>query len=88
LKFSVIIPTNEEESYIEKTLSQFISVRNQFDIEIIVSDAGSTDNTVIISRKYADRVIVNKKNTSQNIAIGRNKGAVISTGDILVGSSG
>jgi glycosyltransferase involved in cell wall biosynthesis len=48
--------------------------------EIIVSDGGSEDNTVKIARKYANRVIV--KNT--NVAGGRNVGAKIAKGKILV----
>lgn len=59
---SVIIPTFNEEKYIENTLK---SVRNQDykgKYEIIVVDSKSKDKTVKIAKKYADRVIlVNKK---------------------------
>ena len=54
---TVIIPALNEEDYIENCLR---SLRDQTfrDFEIIVVDGGSTDRTVEISRKYADRVIL------------------------------
>jgi glycosyltransferase involved in cell wall biosynthesis len=52
---SVIIPTYQEEKYIEPTL---IALSNQTlkreKYEIIISDANSKDNTLKIARKYAD----------------------------------
>ena len=53
---SVIIPTWEEEKYIEKTLK---SLKNQdYDkrFEIIIVDAGSRDRTREIARKYTKKV--------------------------------
>ena len=76
---SIIIPTLNEEGYIEETL---LSVKNQTykNIEIIVSDGCSCDRTVDIAKKHADRVIVKKT----NIAAARNIGVKHSKGEIIV----
>jgi glycosyltransferase involved in cell wall biosynthesis len=81
---SVIIPALNEGKYISLILSQFTKeIRNKFNIEVIVSDGGSTDNTAEISRKYTDMVILNESGHRQTIAEGRNIGAQQARGDIL-----
>ena len=77
---SVIIPTKNEEGYIEKCL---VSLNRQRDYvkEIIVVDGGSTDRTVEIARKYADVVLVDPELDSPGK--GRNAGARIAKGSIL-----
>jgi cellulose synthase/poly-beta-1,6-N-acetylglucosamine synthase-like glycosyltransferase len=78
---SVIIPALNEENYIEATLK---AVKNQdYDgtYEIIVADGMSKDDTVKVAKKYADKVIIVKK---QMAAAERNAGARIAGGDILV----
>ncbi len=52
--------------------------------EIIVSDGGSTDETVALARAQADRVITHDGATRQTIAQGRNVGAQAARGDFLV----
>ena len=78
---SVIVPTLNEEKYIEKTLlslkSQTLS-RKKF--EIIVVDSSSNDNTVKIASKHADKVIVISK---KGISLARNIGAKSARGKIL-----
>jgi len=82
VKVSVIIPTKNEEEFIEKTLK---SVNNQSiprkDYEIIISDSESTDKTVKIAKKFADKILIKK---TSNPAKGRNYGAEHAKGDILV----
>ncbi len=79
-KVSVVIPTRNEEKYLGKALS---SLRRQDygGLEIIIGDAGSTDRTAQISRRYKARVVVEPKPT---IAAGRQKAALAASGDILV----
>lgn len=56
MNLSVIIPTLNEEKFIETCLR---SIRNQtIPAEIIVVDGGSTDQTVEIAKRYADKVLV------------------------------
>nr|MBA2746070.1 glycosyltransferase [Flavisolibacter sp.] len=52
---SIIIPTYNEAAQIEATLHQLITL-NEPPFEILVSDGGSTDDTVALAGKYA-RVI-------------------------------
>ncbi|MDD2678553.1 MAG: glycosyltransferase [Candidatus Nanoarchaeia archaeon] len=81
-EISFIIPCFNEEKYLEKTLKS-ISLQSipREKYEIIVSDGKSSDKTLEIAKKYADKV-VSKKNKS--ISHGRNLGARIAKGKILV----
>ncbi|MDI6802526.1 MAG: glycosyltransferase [Bacteroidota bacterium] len=84
-KISVVIPTLQEEKIIVGILSQFTAdLKKSHNIELVISDGGSTDRTLEIARKYADVVVENKNRVKQNISIGRNTGARSSSGDILV----
>lgn len=83
--FSVIIPAYQEERLIENILKQFNpELKNKHNIELIVSDGGSTDKTLMIASKYADLLIENKTGQRQNISIGRNIGAKHAKGNILI----
>jgi len=78
---SIVIPAHNEERYIEKTLSH-IKRQSHKNIEVIVVDDGSTDNTVKVSRKYANKVIELKKR--KGVSYARNAGAKIARGRLLV----
>lgn len=54
---SVIIPALNESKTIENCLQQFTELTAE-KVEIIVVDGGSTDNTVALSKPFADRVLV------------------------------
>jgi len=77
MKISVIIPTLNEESHIEKTLQSVIKQEGNY--EFYVVDGGSTDNTVVIAKRYAC-VISSKRGR----AIQMNAGAKLCKGDILL----
>lgn len=82
---SIIIPTLQEEKLIERTLSQFTpEIKQRFDLEVVVSDGGSTDRTLAIARRYSDIVIEKAKDSYQNISKGRNFGARAARGEILI----
>lgn len=81
-KISIIIPTLNEEKYIKRCL---FSLRDQeFDeeYEIIIGDSFSSDRTVEIAKEYADKIVLIEK--KGNASYGRNAGASVSKGDILV----
>ena len=77
MKISVVIPTLNEESHIEKTLQSVI--KQEGDYEICVVDGGSTDNTVAIAKRYA--CVINSK---RGRAIQMNAGTMSCKGDILL----
>ncbi|MBI1804631.1 MAG: glycosyltransferase [Ignavibacteriae bacterium] len=84
-RISVIIPTLQEESCIARTLRQFKrELRQKYALEIIVSDGGSTDRTIEIARSFADCVVERDPKARENISLGRNHGARVAHGDILV----
>jgi glycosyltransferase involved in cell wall biosynthesis len=76
--FSLIIPVFQEEKIIENELIKFTQeLRNKYNFELIISDGGSTDQTLNIAQNYADKVITNFTNKKQTIAEGRNYGAEV-----------
>ncbi|HMS64174.1 MAG TPA: glycosyltransferase [Ignavibacteria bacterium] len=84
-KISIIIPALNEEKLLERLLKQFNQeIKKKFDLEVIVSDGGSSDLTIQIARKHSDNVILHYKNSRQNISQGRNEGAKNSLGDVLI----
>ena len=80
---SIVIPTLQEEKVIGSTLS-LLRTGDEIPCEIIVSDGGSTDRTLEIARRLADRVIEHHSASRQTIAQGRNFGAKSARGEFLV----
>lgn len=79
---SIVIPVKNEESVIEKTLLKLKEIKT-LDYEVIVSDGHSTDTTVEICKKYADKVI-EPENPQKTIAAGKNAGAAVARGEFLL----
>lgn len=52
MKFSIITPTYNTASHLAETIESVLSQAGNFDIEYIVMDGGSTDNTIEILKKY------------------------------------
>ncbi|MBI3754771.1 MAG: TIGR04283 family arsenosugar biosynthesis glycosyltransferase [Deltaproteobacteria bacterium] len=73
--FSVVIPTLNEESILERTLKSIGQ-----DMEIIVVDAGSSDSTIKVAGKFTERVILSGKGRGSQM----DSGARMATGDILL----
>jgi glycosyltransferase involved in cell wall biosynthesis len=80
---SIIIPTRNEESIIEKTLKS-LKAGLLIPHEIIVTDGASADKTVELAKMYADKVVEHNSPNRQTIAEGRNAGAAVATGEFLV----
>ncbi len=81
VKVSVVIPTYNEENYIEKALKSLQS-QSFKDFEIIVVDDGSTDRTRDIIRKFDKATLIEGEHKGP--AFSRNIGARIAKGGILV----
>lgn len=75
---SIIIPTLNEEKNIKRVLS-VINKTSFIDYEIIIADAGSTDDTLKVAKEFD--CIITKGGLP---ARGRNAGAKIAKGDILL----
>jgi len=87
-RISIFIPTRNEAKYIGTTLAQFESFWDKYDLEIIVSDANSTDGTLEIVHHFValsnHRVkLVEGGPGKQNIAIGCNLGAAQAKAPLL-----
>lgn len=82
---SVIIPTLNEEKLLPQILEQFPEeLRARHALELIVSDGGSADDTVNIAHAHGAVVVAHEAEHRQTIAEGRNNGAAVAQGDILV----
>src|SRR5438045_2745184 len=82
---SIIIPTKNEEKLLERCLQQFTPrIKDRFNLEVIVSDGGSTDNTIGIAAAYADFIATHDAPHRQTIAEGRNRGAEMAHADLLL----
>ena len=83
-KISVIIPIFNSSKTLERTLESIINQKYR-NLEIILVNDGSTDNSLEICERYANRdsrvVVVNQKN--QGVGKARNHGIDISTGDFI-----
>lgn len=86
IKYSVIIPTLNESKLIKKNLEQFSSaeLKKKFNYEVIVSDGGSNDGTVELALQFADKVKILAEPHKKNIARGRNDGADVADGEVLI----
>lgn len=78
MRVSVIVPTYNEESFIERTLR---ALRRVGVHEIVVVDGGSEDRTLEIAKSYAD--IVESSSSLDSPAKARNVGIKLSTGDLV-----
>ncbi len=84
IKISIIIPIYNSGLYLRQSIE---SVLNQTykNIEVILIDDGSTDDSGIICDEYAQRdkrvVVIHKKNAGVSAA--RNKGINVATGDFI-----
>lgn len=73
---SVIIPTLNEERGIKET----IDAARSPDVELIISDGGSTDRTLAIASASGGRIVAGKKGR----ALQQNQGAAVARGDVLL----
>jgi rSAM/selenodomain-associated transferase 2 len=77
---SIIIPTFNEADQIKTTIAQLMRISEGQNFEIIVSDGGSTDNTVALA-KHAGATVVSSPRKGR--AAQMNTGATLAKGEIL-----
>lgn len=82
LKISIITPSYNQGQYIADTIISVIE-QEYSNLEYIIMDGGSKDETVDVIKKYADKITYweSKKDKGQSDAI--NKGLKKATGDIV-----
>ncbi len=56
MKFSIITPVYNGETYIAETIESILLQEGDFEIEYIIQDGGSTDTTADIVKAYADKL--------------------------------
>jgi rSAM/selenodomain-associated transferase 2/rSAM/selenodomain-associated transferase 1 len=76
-RISVIIPALNESSVIEKTMTTLLKCEQ---VEIIVVDGGSRDNTIELAKSYGATVL----STVPSKAVQMNAGAAHASGDVLL----
>lgn len=71
---SVFCPTYNHEKYIRKCLDGFVSQNTNFQIEVIVQDDASTDNTSSIIKEYSDNYpfIIHRLHEFNIFSLGKN----------------
>lgn len=77
---SVVIPTYNEADQIEHTISKTRAACGNAEIEIIVTDGGSTDDTIHTAKNAGATAILSDR---KGRAAQMNKGAALARGDIL-----
>lgn len=81
MKISVVIPSFNHDRFLRATLDSVLLQDHQ-EVEVLVFDGGSTDNTLSILQHYSDRIdFVSQKDKGQADAI--NHGLQKCSGDIL-----
>lgn len=82
MKISIITTNYNTDKYLERTIKSVLNQKGDFELEYIITDGGSIDNSLDIIKKYKDKIkYISEKDKGQSDGI--NKGLKISTGDIV-----
>lgn len=82
-KVSILIPVYNAESYLAEALESALN-QTWNNLEIIVVDDGSTDNSLAIAQKYASDIVKVYQQVNQGPCIARNKAFEMSSGDYIM----
>jgi glycosyltransferase involved in cell wall biosynthesis len=83
MKISVITPVYNGEKFIEETILSILEAGEGYDIDYLVIDDGSTDQTSQILRKYSTKIrVLWQENSGESAAV--NRGFIEAQGDYLL----
>lgn len=82
VKISFVVPVFNKKEYIRDCLNSLIS-QDMDDIEIIVINDGSTDNTLEILEEYKDKIILKTKSNA-GVSAARNDGILLASGKYTI----
>ncbi|MCD8373467.1 MAG: glycosyltransferase [Clostridia bacterium] len=86
MKVTIIIPVYNLENYIKNTLNSVLNQQFDNELEVIVVDDGSTDNSFSVIRTIADQdqrvIVISQENAGVSAA--RNIGIERATGDYIM----
>lgn len=83
---SVVIPSYNSQDYLPDTIDSVLGQRGVggiFELEIIVVDDGSTDDTQAVVEEYGEKVVYRKIKSSGRPAVPRNVGAKMARGEYI-----
>jgi glycosyltransferase involved in cell wall biosynthesis len=82
VKFTIITPSFNQGAFIERTIRSVLEQKGDFELEYLVIDGGSADETLSILDRYRDRLSwVSEADRGQSDAI--NKGFARAAGDVV-----
>ena len=67
MKFSIIVPSYNQANFLSKTLKSILMQKGEFNIECLVFDGGSTDNSIEILRETEEKVKAGFFNTKNKL---------------------
>lgn len=79
---SVVIPAHDAARFLGECLASVFSQQGRFELEVIVVDDGSTDETVSIARGFAGVTLIGLE-TNQGPAVARNAGIAQARGEFV-----
>lgn len=79
MRFSIIIPVLNEEAVLEQLLTQLTHLCATHDYELLIVDGGSTDQTVMIARRFGTVLVAPRGRAKQ-----MNVGASEASGDVFI----
>lgn len=82
LKISIITVAYNAEAYIEETIQSVLG-QSYNNIEYIIIDGQSTDNTISICKKYEDQIHTIVSEPDKGLYDAMNKGIQLASGDII-----
>lgn len=89
MRLSIIVPSYNQGNFIGQTLDSILDQQDGLDLELIIMDGKSTDNTAEVVANYKEKIenkkiafkFISEKDKGQSDAI--NKGSRMATGELL-----